>query len=95
MGRPNPGEPGALHGGGEVRALGQEAVARMNRVGAALACGTEMLSGVEVALDLLHFAAPARVEGAGVIGSCDCHCRDAEPVARSKDARGDLAAVRD
>jgi hypothetical protein len=54
-----------------------------------------VLSGVEVALDLLHFAALARVEGAGVIGSCNRNCRDAEPVARSKDARGDLAAVRD
>ena len=93
--RPHPGEPGALHGGGEVRALGQEAVARMDGVGPTLACGTEMLSGVEVAFDLQHFAAPARVEGAGVIGSCDRHCGDAEPVARSKDARGDLAPVRD
>ena len=53
-----------------------------------------MLRRVEVARDRLRLVRLARVEGAVVIGCVTATVLMPEALARSKDARGDLAAVR-
>ena len=90
----DPGDPGGHDRVGEVRALRQEAVARMDRVGSRLACGAHVLCGVEVGRDRDGLAGRARVERAGVVGSGHRDRAPPEFVARPEDAHGDLASVR-
>ena len=93
-GGPTHVKPGRFDRFGEVGALGQEAVAGMHGVGAALQRGPDVLLGVQVRADLDRLVGRARVQRAGVVG---CHHGDgaqAECVRGSKDAQRDLAAVR-
>ena len=92
--RADPGQPGGLDRLGEVGALGEEAVAGMDRVGAGLARGADVLLGVEVAGDLDRLVGRARVQRAAVVGRGDGDGRDPELAAGAEDAHGDLAAVR-
>ena len=92
--RPDPGHAGGLDRLGKVRALGEEAVARVDRIGARLPCGSDVLLGVEVAGDLDRLVGRARVQGAAVVGGGHGDGRDPELATRAKDAQRDLAAVR-
>jgi hypothetical protein len=92
--RPDPGQPGGLDRLGEVGALGQEPVARVDRVGAGGERGADVLLGVEVARDLDHLVGGAGVQGAAVVGRDDGHGPDPEPAAGAEDADRDLAAIR-
>ncbi len=84
---------------GEGGVLGEEAVARMDRLSAALARGGDDLVDVEVGLRDASRAEPhhavgrahRRREAVGVGGDADR--LDLEPLQCADDARGDLAAV--
>src|SRR6185437_15494014 len=91
--RPDPGQSRRLDGLCEVAVLGEEAVAWMDRVGARLLRGPDVLLRVEVARDLDGFAGLARVQRALVVGRDDGDGRDPLGVAGAEDPDGDLAAV--
>src|SRR6266480_2709115 len=92
--RPDEEQPGRLDGLREVRALGQEAVPGMDRVGSRLRRRPDVFLGEQVALDLDRLVCVARVEGAEVVGRGDGDGPDPRLAARPEDARGDLAAIR-
>ena len=79
----------------ELWALGQEAVAGMDCVGARLAGGPDVLLRVQVARDLHRLVGRARVQRAYVVGRGDRDGGDPELAARAEDAQRDLAPVRD
>ena len=94
-GRADPGEAGGRDGLGELGALGEEAVARMDRVGAGLGRGAEILASVEVRGDLDQLVGRARVQRAGVVRRRDRDGLEAERARGAEDPQGDLAAVGD
>ena len=67
----------------------------MDRVGAALGGGAQVLGGVEVRRDLDRLVGGARVQRAAVVGCDDRDRREAERARGAKDAKRDLAAVGD
>ena len=93
--RPHERDTGGLDRLRELGALGEEAVAGVDRVGRRLAGRLHDRVGVEVALDLEHPVGRARVERLTIVGRRDGHRLDPEPTARSEDPHGDLAPVRD
>ncbi len=100
--RADPGEAGRDHRLGQDRALGQEAVPRVDRVGAGRERRPDDVGRVEQ-VDGIRGAWPdlatVRADGTslGVTGASDQrHDRDdPEPVRGRRDPRGDLPAVRD
>ena len=92
---PDEHEARGADGLGEVGALGEEAVAGMDRVGAGLLRGTDVLLGVQVRRDLDGLVRLARVEGATVVGRGHRDRRDPELAAGAEHAGGDLAPIRD
>ena len=86
---------------GEARILGQEAVARMHRVGAGDLAGGEQPRHVEIALargrraDAHAFVGEPHMHGVGVGGRMHRHGRDAELLAGAQHPQRDLAAVGD
>ena len=94
-GRPDPRQPGGLHRGGEVGALGEEAVPGMDGVGAGLPRGAHVLGGVEIGRDLDGRICRTAVSRAAVVRGDDGHRPDAEPPAGAKHAQGDLPSVGD
>jgi hypothetical protein len=66
----------------------------VDRVGAALLRGSDVLLGVEVRRDLHGLVGDAGVQRARVVGRDDRDRRDPALAARAEDADGDLAAVR-
>ena len=93
--RPDPDEPGRLDGPCEVRVLGEEAVARVDRVGTGRCGGANVLPGVEVRGDLDGLVGRARVQRALVVRRSDRDGGDSELTACPKDAQRNFAAVRD
>jgi len=85
----------------EARILRQEAVARMDGVGAGDLAGRQQRGNVEIGIarrrraDADGFVGEAHVHRVGVGRRIDRHGRDAEFFRRAKDAQGDLAAVGD
>ena len=79
---------------GEVAALGEEAVAGMDRVGAGAQRGLDVLLRPEVRADALALVGRAGVQRAAVVGRGDRDGRDPERARGAEDAQGDLAAVR-
>ena len=92
--RPDPREPGPLDRLGEITALGEEAVAGMDGVGARLLRGAHVLGRVEVRGDLDDRVGGAGVERAAVVRRDDGGCLDPQPAAGAEDAQRDLATVR-
>ena len=92
--RPDEDEPGRLDRLGEVGILGQEAVARMDRVRADALGSADVLFRGEVALDLDRLVGDSRVEGASVVGRGHGDGRDPGVGAGTEDPGRDLAAVR-
>jgi hypothetical protein len=92
-GRPHPGEPGRLDGRGELGVLGQEAVPRVDRVGAGLLGGPNVLLRVEVPRDLDDLVGRPRVQALAIVGRSHRDRADAALAASPEDADGDLAAV--
>ena len=99
--RPDPGDAGLDHGARETRVLGQEAVARVQAVGAAGLCRHQDLPLVEVAFTSGAAAQRDRLVGladeglARVARGVDGNGADAHGVGRAEDAPRDLAAIRD
>ena len=85
---------GGADGLGEVGVLGQEPVAGVDRVGAGLLRGADVLLRVEIAADLDRLARGARVKRPTVVRSDDGDGLDAQLVARAEDPQRYLAAVR-
>ena len=75
----DPEQPGRADRLGEVAALGEEAVAGVDRVGARPQRGLDVLLRPEVRADLLALVRRARVQRAEVVGRRDRDRRDAEP----------------
>ena len=92
---PDPRQPGCVDRLCERGALGEKAVARMDRVGARLLRRTDVLLGIEVMGDLDQLIRRAGVQRAHVVGRRDRHGGDVELAAGAEDADGDLAAIRD
>ena len=67
--RSDPRQPGLEHGLGELGALGEEAVAGMDGVGARLARGAHVLGRVEIGGDLDDRVRRLRMERAVVVGA--------------------------
>ena len=86
---------------GEIRVLGEEPVARVDRLRAGLAGGGEDRVDVEIGLrcggraDAVRRVGLAHVRGLGVGVAVHGDRADAEAPQRADDAAGDLAAVRD
>src|SRR5437764_830032 len=78
----------------ELRVLGQEAVARVDRVCARLAGGADVLARLEVAPDLDGLVGGAGMQRAAVVRSHDGDGRDPELPAGAEYAQRDLAAIR-
>ena len=93
--RSDPREPRRLDGLREVGVLREEPVARMDRVGAGLARGTDVLLGAEVARDLDGRIRRASVQRGGVVRRGDRDRLDPERAARAEHAQRDLSSVRD
>ena len=99
--RADEGHAQAGDGAREVGVLGEEAVARVDAVGAALVDGLEDRLGVEVALgrrlaaEGVRLVCHAHVEGVAIQIRVDGDRRDAELTARPDDPDGDFAAVCD
>ena len=91
--RPDPDEAGSRHRGREVRILGEEAVAGMDRVGAGFLRSPDVLLGVEIAGDPHRLIGRACVQSLDVVRRNDGDRGDLELTARPEDAEGDLASV--
>jgi hypothetical protein len=98
---PDPGQAGVDHGPGEVGVLGQEAVARVDRIRARPARGlddevdAEVGVGGRVARQAYGVVCLRHERQAGVGVGVDGHGLDAQPAAGGEHAAGDLAAVGD
>ena len=100
-GRADPDQPGCLDGFGEIGILGQEAIARMDGIGAGrpgrgkdgldleIAFGRRRRADMDRLIGLAHMFC-ARI-GVGIDGDR----RNTEPTAGLKNAAGDLAPIRD
>ena len=86
--------PDALDRLGEIAALGEEAVAGVDGVGARLLRGAHVLGRVEVRGDLDDRVGGAGVERAAIVRCDDGGRLDPEPAAGAEDAQRDLATVR-
>ena len=93
--RPDPGQVRGLHRFREVAVLGQEAVPRVDRVGAALLRRADVLLRLEVARDLDRGVGTARVQRPAVVGRNHGDGLDPEGTARAEDPHRDLSSVRD
>ena len=99
--RADPGQAGSDHGACEVGALGQEAVARVHRVGAAARGDGDQLVDVQVgvgralAVQAIGLVGQAHVQRVDVGVGVDRHRLHAVVGAGANDAHGDLAAVGD
>ena len=85
-GWPDPGEPGGRREVRELRILGEEPVAGMDRVCARCAGSTNLLERVEVRHDLDRLVGRARVQGAEVVMGDDRDRRHAEGARRAEHA---------
>ncbi len=100
-GRPDEDESRGVDRLGELGVLGQEAVARVDRVGAGDLGGGDDAGHHQVALtrragpDADVVVGEADVQRVAVGGGVHRHRLDAEFLAGTDDAKGDLAAVRD
>ncbi len=92
--RPDEDEPCRFDRFGEVRVLGQEAVPRVDRVGAGLLGRADVLLGIEVAADLDGLVGRARVQRVLVVRGGDGDRGDPELAGRPEDTDRDLAAIR-
>ena len=90
---PYPDEPGRADRLREVRALREEAVAGVDRVGVRLPRRANLLLRLQVAADVDCLVRFARVQRAAVVGRDDGDGRNAELATRAEDAERDLAAV--
>ena len=93
--RADPGEAGRDDLLGEVGALGEEAVAGVDRVGAGLERRPARARRVEVGRDLDASVGRPRVQRAEVVGRDDGDGLDPEPRAGAEDAERDLSAICD
>ena len=93
--RSDPREPCALDRLGEGGALCEEAVAGVDRFGARLARGPDVLGDVEVRADLDGLVGRARVQRAAIVGRDDGDGGDPELAAGAEDPERDLAPVGD
>ena len=84
--RPDPGQPGRRDDLCEGGVLGEEAVARMNRVCAQLLRGAHVLRGIEVGGDLDDLVGGARVQRPGVVGCDDGDGAEAELACSAENA---------
>jgi hypothetical protein len=97
--RADPGQPGLAHRPGEVGALGQKAVAGMDRVHPRVAGHRDHALDVEIALRRRGGAQPEGVVGVGqprrvaVGGGVHRHAPHPQIAASAQHAQGDLAAV--
>ncbi len=80
---------------GERGALGEEAVAGVDRIGSGLAGGPHVLRSVEIRRDLQRPSGRPCVERTAVVWRHDRDGLDAEPRARAEDAERDLSTVGD
>ena len=98
---PDKHDAGLFERAGEGGILGQEAIARMDRLGAGRLGGGDDLADVEIGLGGLR-----RADRNGLVGHIDMHRvavglgidrdgLDAEPARRPDDAAGDLAPISD
>ena len=92
--RANPRQARREHGVGELGALGQKAVAGMNRVCLALARRPHVLGRVEVRRDLDRLIGGARMQRSRVVGCGNRHRRDSLVPAGAEDPQRDLPTVR-
>jgi hypothetical protein len=92
--RADPDEPRRLDRLGEVRVLGQEAVAGVHGVRAGFLGGPDVLGRIEVGRDVGRLVRRAEVERAAVVRRRDGDRRDPQLAARAEDAECDLPAVR-
>ena len=67
----------------------------MDRIGAGLPRGADVLVRLQVRGDLDGLVGGARMQRAAIIGRDDRHGLDPERAARPEDAQRDLSAVRD
>src|SRR6266508_2778838 len=88
-------QSGRIYGLREVRVLGEEAVARVNRVGAGLLRRTDVLLREQVARDLYRLVGRTRVERTLVVRRDDRDRGDPQISCGAKDTQRDLTAVRD
>src|SRR5439155_1976638 len=91
--RADPDQSRLEHGLGELRALGEEAIAGMDGIGAGLARGAHLLGRVEIGRDLDERVRGLGVERAAVVGSRDRDRLDALGAAGAEDAKRDLPTV--
>ena len=94
-GRAHEHDPRDGAGAGELRVLGEEAVAGVDRVGPARAGGGEDLVEVEIGVDPHGGVGGGDVRGRRVLGGVDGDAGEAERTHAAEDAQGDLAAVGD
>ena len=80
---------------GEARALCEEAVAGMHRVGACRERRADVLLRVEIAGDFSQLIGGTGVERAEIVGRRNGDCLDPERTTRAEDPHGDLSSVRD
>src|SRR6185437_2497310 len=93
--RPDPDELRRVHRFGEVGVLGEEAIAGMDRIGAGLLGGTDVLFREEVAANVHRLVGATCMERALVVGGDDGNGLDPKLARCMKDTQCDLAAVRD
>ncbi|OQA04042.1 MAG: hypothetical protein BWY69_00128 [Planctomycetes bacterium ADurb.Bin401] len=97
--RPDPGQAGSDDGACEACVLGQEAVARMHRIGAGDLAGGEQRRNAEIAVlggrwpDADALVGEAHMHRIGIGRGMHGNGRDAEFLAGAQHAQGDLAAV--
>ena len=87
-------EAGVADRGREVSALGEEAVAGVDRIGAAPQSRLYECAGVEVRVDVQAFVGAPGMERAAIVGRGDRHGREPERARRAEDPQRDLAPVR-
>ena len=88
-------EPSLLAGLGEVAVLREEAVPRVEGIGAGLRHCTQVLLGMKVARDLDDLVGRACMQRTEVVRRRDGDGLDSERATRAEDAHGDLTAIRD
>ena len=94
-GGPTHVEPRLEHRLGELCALGEEPVARMDGVGAGLSRGAHVLGRVEIRGDLDERVGGGGMQRAAVVGRGDGDRLDALGAAGTEDAQRDLSPVGD